>query len=194
MLKRLIIAVFALSLVLSLSGTAFSDVSKPHQLERYEPSNPSNPNFKDGVTDPRPAKPSQRIDLSNPAEGFNLTSHTKPVSLPSGYFCDALDNSGGLAAFFTIPNVAGTRLQMASRFTVGIGITCTVQVFEIGYYGIYSGTPGARAYLYDDDGFGQPGAKLDSVDWDNAFLVALDGAGGGNLIGSFPGTWTFTEL
>jgi hypothetical protein len=52
-----------------------------------------------------------------------------------------------------------------TRFTVDAGVACTLKVAWLALYaGFMEGDPDLRVYLWDDDGSGFPGAKLDSVD------------------------------
>ena len=52
-----------------------------------------------------------------------------------------------------------------TRFTVEAGVACTLKVaWLLLYSGFMEGDPDLRVYLWDDDGSGFPGTKLDSVD------------------------------
>jgi PQQ-like domain len=177
MLKRLIIAVFVMGLVMCLSGTAFSDVDNDRYkgLEKYVPSNPSNPNYKDGVTDPRPAPSPLRAIPGDPTE-FTVLSSTisKPITPPSGYFCDVTSNEGPWTVAYGLPGSGGLRTSLASRFTGEAGNYCTVKAAYV-YLNppVPAGGSGLKVFLYDDNGFGLPGLKLDSVMISNACLLNL---------------------
>jgi hypothetical protein len=160
MLKRLISAVFVLGLVLALNGTAFSDVGKG-PLNPVEKVNPNVDRFVD-LIDARPAQPTFKIPESGRTEvtaGFDLPSP------PQTYFCDVQDYTSGNPYYvFATPDVYGTDLHNM-RFTVEDGYRCTLMVAHLLMYAYYqTGTPDMRVYLWDDDGFGFPGNKLDSVD------------------------------
>jgi len=74
------------------------------------------------------------------------------------------DDTATVVTAFTIPDAYGDDL-FNTRFTVGAGVVCTLKTAYILMYGYWmTGTPSMRVYLWDDDGSGFPGARLDSVD------------------------------
>jgi len=175
MLKRLFIAVFVLGLVVGLSGTALSDVAKPSSaLNPVEKIVPNHPRL-DDVTTAGPAHSA----FKKPAEA--LEQHLLPPglqvpALKLDYFCDVQDyTSGSPAYFWTIPDAYGDDL-FNMRFTADAGYDCTLKVaWLLMYADAQVGSPTLRVYLWDDDGFGFPGNKLDSVD------IATPPAGGSGL-------------
>jgi len=172
MLKRLIIAVFGIGLVLAFGslvlagtgriGTLPNEDMSPHPNLNHPKVNVDAYDF-----DPTPAfkKPISAIkELPN---GLNLPS---PPSLV--YFCDLQYYTGDLAYYWTIPDSYGDDL-FNTRFTVEPNFNCTLKVAyflvisdvqELGGPAGGWGTPDMRVYLWADDGFGFPGALLDSVD------------------------------
>ncbi len=185
MLRRLFIAVFVIGLIMTLSGTAFSDVVKG-QLNPIERINPSNARFTD-IADARPTQSTFKKPesaLQKVPAGVNMPAP------PSTYFCDVQDyTSGALAYFWTIPDAYGDDL-FNMRFSVEADFHCTLKVAHIAMYGTAMvGTPDMRVYLWDDDGFGFPGNKLDSVDILNA---ALPTAGAAYVSADFSASgWVF---
>ncbi|MCK4460776.1 MAG: PQQ-binding-like beta-propeller repeat protein [candidate division Zixibacteria bacterium] len=115
-----------------------------------------------------------------------------PISQPpSDYFCDYFFYYGSMSWFWHMPTAS--RSIIAVRFTVDPGLACTLYAgWAVTYGPAAVGTPDVRMYLYDDDGFGFPGNKLDSgtilnadlsyeyayisVDWTNGPWVFEDGA------------------
>jgi hypothetical protein len=167
MLKRLLIAVFVLGLVLALNGTAISDVSRG-ELNPVIKINPANQRYTD-LTDARPNQPT----FKKPESALQSVppGQTLP-SPPQSYFCDVQDyTSGSIAYGWRLPDAYGDDL-FNMRFTSDAGYDCTLKVaYYLMYGGAYgsganamTGDPDFRAYLWDDDGFGFPGNKLDSVD------------------------------
>jgi hypothetical protein len=168
MLKRLIIAVFVMGLILSFSGTAFSDVdgkAKPADMDKWTGTNTSAPRYNNMAShDSRPAISLVRAIPGDPTEFTVLSSPVgKPITPPSGYFCDVLDNSGGWGLAYGLPGGGGTRTSLAERFSSEVATQCTIKGAYVYPYFFISGTPDLMVFLYDDNGFGLPGAKLDSV-------------------------------
>jgi len=177
MLKRLIIALFGISLVLAFGSTVLAGQDNPPLYELEDPSpslNPNHPKLVDGVEDIRPVQPL----FKKPSSALRaLPSGTNIPAPPSSiYFCDLQSYAGALTWVFTIPDFYGDDL-FNTRFTVEAGFECTLKTVYLAFYGDPSwGTPDARVYLWADDGFGFPGALLDSVDIPNASLPASGGA------------------
>jgi len=169
MLKRLIIAAFAVSLVLAFGSIALADQfpGDPGQNEAPDHFIQNHPKLND-LVDARPEQPT----FKKPASALQKlpigTANPAPPSLI--YFCDAQDYSGPGAYFWTIPDAFGDDL-FNTRFTVEAGFNCTLKVAYFAVYGpAMTGTPDMRVYLWADDGFGFPGALLDSVDIPYALL------------------------
>jgi hypothetical protein len=181
MLKRLIIAVFGIGLIIVLSSTAFAGPGTPGQPGNDNAPDlhkPSAPLYGTPVSSARPAEPS----FKKPASAKKvLPPGTQDPGTPSLiYFCDVQDYSGAIAYYWTIPDAFGDDL-FNTRFTVEDGFNCTLKVAHfLMYEPVTTGTPGMRAYLWADDGFGFPGAVLDSVDFTNGDIVAAY-APAGNL-------------
>jgi len=172
MLKRLIIAVFGIALVLAFGSTALAG-----------PTNPANPAADIGVDHMIPNHPRlNQVDNARPqppATRPNAADHSR--KLPSGtnmpgpasliYFCDAQDYSGGPYFAWVLPDPDIDLFN--TRFTVEPGFNCTLKVAHVALYeGFFTGSPGMRVYLWADDGFGLPGALLDSVDVSNATILS----------------------
>jgi hypothetical protein len=166
MLKRLLFAVFVLGLVFTLSGTAISGIGeKP--VEGLNPIPTINPNAQlyNEISDARPAE----SQFKKPEDAFipevSMAGGAPPIT--SQYFCDYqgyYDDTATAVYVWGIPDDYGDDL-FNMRFTVEPNTECTLKVGWILMYGGYmTGTPDMRMYLWDDDGFGFPGNKLDSVD------------------------------
>jgi len=178
MLKRLIIAVFGIGLLLSFGSTAFAGPDLRTDLSPVEKSNPNAARFGE-VDDARPTQPS----FKKPASAIRqLPPGTDLTATPSLiYFCDAQSYTGTWTYVWTLPDAYGDDL-FNTRFTVEDGFDCTLKVAHyLMYEGIITGSPDFRAYLWADDGFGFPGALLDSVDISNATILTTFAAGGGNV-------------
>ncbi len=189
MLKRLIIAVLVLGLVIGLSNTAISGVPKGlDALNPVQKVNTNNPRFSN-IADARPDQPAFKKPesaLRKLPAGF-----TAPAP-PQSYFCDVQDYTSGAPAYYwTIPDAYGDDL-FNMRFTSEANYDCTLKVAHLLMYGdAMVGTPDMRVYLWDDDGFGFPGNKLDSVDIPNA---ALPISGLGYVSADFSSAnWVFSD-
>jgi len=204
MLKRLIIAVFVLGLILSFSGTAFSDVVKHHDVDgKYEPINLSHPHINQVLSRSIvPAVPSQRANMSDPLEIRDMTTVSKPVITPSGYSGEVIDNTAATwNSVYGLPGGAdGIRTSLAERFTVDQGMTWTVtDAYAFSNKTLWTGSPSLVIYLYDDNGFGQPGTKLDSALVSNSCLTntactPVTSAGSlAEIHGHFNGSWVFND-
>ncbi len=193
MLKRLISAVFVLSLILALSGTATSDVirGKLNPVIKID----ENAQFYTHIADARPDQPT----FKKPEDALmQLPGNPSAPTPPQTYFCDVQDyTSGNPYYYWTIPDAYGDDL-FNMRFTTEAGYDCTLMVAHYLMYGdAMVGTPDMRCYLWDDDGFGFPNAKLDSVDIPNAALptsglayVSADFTPTGNASGQY---WIFSD-
>ncbi|MBU8934050.1 MAG: PQQ-binding-like beta-propeller repeat protein [candidate division Zixibacteria bacterium] len=160
MLRRLIIAVFVLGLVIGLSSTAISDVSKG-ELNPVIKIDASNPRF-NAIVDGRPEQPAFKKPESA------LRKVEPGLSMPGTpylSFCDVQDYTSGAPYYYwPIPDAYGDDL-FNMRFTTEDGYDCTLYFAHLLMYGsVMTGTPDLRVYLWDDNGFGFPGNKLDSVD------------------------------
>ena len=166
MLKRLLFAVFVLGLVFSLTGTAISGIGqKPADALQPIPTfNPNAQRFNSDIDDARPATAEFKKPMMEIREA--QMSGVAPTP-PSTYFCEDVgyyDPDVTNVYVWSIPDAYGDDL-FNTRFTVDEGVECTLKVGWILMWGSYmAGTPDMRVYLWDDDGFGFPGNKLDSVD------------------------------
>ncbi len=184
MLKRLIIAVFVLSLVMALSGTAISDTGKG-PLNEVIKVNPLHERF-DAVSDARPVQPSFKKPASAILE--LPVEHQGTPAPPQSSFCEFQGYYGDLAYFWTIPDNYGDDL-FNMRFTVEPEIQeCTLLAGWLLMYGpAQVGEPDMRVYLWDTDGFGFPNNKLDSV------TISTVGMSGLYWVeADFPNEWIFT--
>jgi hypothetical protein len=195
MLKKLLIAVFVLSLVLAFSGTAMADVAKG-PLESVKKIDETHPRFNDALR-AGPEQPATKKPIS--AVGKVPAGSTVPGP-PLQYFCDLQDyTSGGAAYFWAIPDAYGDDL-FNMRFTADANFDCSLKVAHYLMYWPAMLPTDMRCYLWADDGFGFPGAKLDSVDipWvdidaahtgaaSNLFFVSADFTHGGTV------DWIFSD-
>lgn len=159
MLKKLLIAVFVLSLVLAFSGTAMADIAKG-PLEAVQKVDNTNPRMSDltvaGHEQPATKKPLSAVGKVSPGS-------TVPGP-PLQYFCDLQDYTSGAASYFwTIPDAYGDDL-FNTRFTSDANFDCSLKVAHYLMYWPALIATDMRCYLWADDGFGFPGAVLDSVD------------------------------
>ena len=196
MLKRVLIAVFVLGLVIGLNGTALSDVVKGSSA--FSPVEKVNPNH------PRVAEVSkagpQQPTFKKPAEALEAKRLPAGIQVPYNKlntFCDEQDYTSGAPAYFwTIPDAYGDDL-FNMRFTSEAGMYCTLKTaWFLMYEPPMTGNPSFTAYLWDDDGFGFPGNKLDSLTIPWATIQAAAAATAGNLfyLGvDFPTQWVFTD-
>ncbi len=171
MLKRLIIAVFGIGLVLAFGsivlateqpGILPNDIAVDHFI-------PNHPKL-NAIEDARPAQPAFKKPVSARTPLPSGTPAPAPPSLI--YFCDAQSYTGGLAYYWKLPDAYGDEL-FNTRFTVEATFECTLKVAHFLMYDPQTdGAPDFRAYLWADDGFGFPGALLDSVTIPNAAIVA----------------------
>ncbi len=178
MLKRLLIAVFVLGLVLALSGTAFSDSVLKNYTDGFE-KNLKAPLASAEKPSALPAQPA----FKKPASAIQkLPAGLSVPTPPLQYFCDLQDYTSGSAAYFwTIPDAYGDDL-FNMRFTADANFDCSLKVAHyLMYWPAFVGTPDFRAYVWADDGFGFPGAKLDSVDIPWATIDAEHTAQASNL-------------
>lgn len=184
MLKRLLIAVFVLGLFLTLSGTAFSDIGKG-PLNPVIKVDQSNARFND-LSD---ARPQNELPMQSKIPGSALqaiTPQAVPPTPASGSFCTSQwYHNGGAAFYFQDPDYFGAPFSVGLnnvRFTSDPGYVCSLKTAWVLTYGAATvGDPTLRVYLWDDDGFGFPLNKLDSVDVPYASYYA---GGGFNWAGA----------
>jgi len=184
MLRRLISAVFVLSLVLALNGTAISDVTKG-ELNPVIKVDPSNERYYT-ISDARPQQPT----FKKPEDALKVLPPGMSAPTPP-YFFDVQDYTNGVPYYYwPIPDVYGDDL-FNMRFTSDAGYDCEViQAHYLMYGTAMTGTPDMRCYIWDDDMFGFPGAKLDSVDIPYAGLPT---SGIAYVTAVFPGTHVFSD-
>jgi hypothetical protein len=84
--------------------------------------------------------------------------------LPPPYYCDYIDYSGGNFVYFIrIPAASGADFYNM-RFDAAKGYNCTLLTAWVCLYQeAFIGTPDAKVIVWDDDGYGLPGAELASV-------------------------------
>jgi len=153
-------AIIIALICLSLAASVFADVVK-NDLDPIIKINPNHERF-ESLTDPSPQQPS----FKKPASALNrLPEDLYPTSPPLDYFCDILDYTNGVPYYFwTIPDAFDDD-YLNMRFTSESNYTCTLLYAHLLVYGdAIVGAPDMRVYLWDDDGFGFPGNKIDSVD------------------------------
>lgn len=168
MFKRLIIAVLALGLILAFSGTAISGIG--HQNDPSSQYNPVNPNH------PRSSQVVNHHQLRTVQIPANRLGNNLIQSVPSGTQAPSHAhqgtytsyNNGTPAFYWRLPdNVSGAPYEItlpSVRFATAHGQTTTLHTASVLVYRTQvKGNPGMRVYLYNDNGFGFPGAKLDSV-------------------------------
>ncbi|MDF1544472.1 MAG: PQQ-binding-like beta-propeller repeat protein [bacterium] len=153
-----------------------ADISKG-PLNAVKKIDPTNPRFNDILT-AGPEQPATKKPLS--AVGKVPAGSTVPGP-PQQYFCDIQDyTSGGAAYFWAIPDAYGDDL-FNMRFTSDAAFDCSLKVAHYLMYWPNSFDSDMRCYLWADDGFGFPGAKLDSVDIPWATIDAAHTAAASNL-------------
>lgn len=179
MFKRLFIAVFVLGLVVGLNGTANCDVNKGSEALTPITPNVMSAERSAALQYGGPAQPA----FKKPAEA--LEAHRVPAGLTvpypkQNYFCDVQDYTSGTPGYYwTIPDAYGDDL-FNMRFTADANHYCTLKFAHfLMYDDVMVGAPGFKAYLWDDDGFGFPGVKLDSVEFTYADILAAGGGVGG---------------
>jgi hypothetical protein len=106
-------------------------------------------------------------------------THVQPLMKGASNGCDNYyyyDDTATTLAEFTIPNQYGDDFYN-TRFSVEPARSCTLGMARIALDGGWmTGTPGImRVYLWNDDGSGFPGSKLDSVDIPYTLLPAAFG-------------------
>ncbi len=170
MLSRLFFTVIVLGLVLTFSGSAFSHIGLKEGLNPVSTVNPNAPlsgNIEDARPTPASFKKPEDVQL------FEVQMPGVAPTPPSNYFCDFqhyYDDTTTSVWVWSIPDAWGDDL-FNMRFTVEVDVECTLKVGWILMYGGWTtGTPDMRIYLWDDDGFGFPYNKLDSVDVPSADL------------------------
>jgi len=190
MLRRLISAVFVLSLVLALNGTAVSDVVEGELTPDINPVikiDPTNPKYV-SIRDARPQQPT----FKKPEDALKVLPPGMSAPTPP-YFNDVQDYTNGVPFYYwPIPDAYGDDL-FNMRFTSDKGYDCEViQAHYLMYGTAMVGTPDMRCYIWDDDGFGFPLAKMDSVDISYATLAA-NTVPMGYVTAVFPGSHVFSD-
>ncbi|UCD18474.1 MAG: hypothetical protein JSV44_06075, partial [Candidatus Zixiibacteriota bacterium] len=103
---------------------------------------------------------------TNPRENSLMHEVRDPIPPPPGAKedCYNLSYYGDLTYYWTIPDQYDDDL-FNTRFTPDGMRVCTLKTSWIGMYGsAFTGTPAMRVYLWETDGYGFPGARLDSID------------------------------
>jgi len=160
MFKKLIIAVLTLGLLLAFSSAAISSDTPKVGVNRVETFNPDAPkaNLAKEVPHPTPS-------ITKPSNALNALLTPSMLTLPPDTFTWCQDYSGGAAAYFWRLTDRYDDSLFGMRFTSNEGYTCTLKTAAIGVYGAaIFGNPGMRVYVFDDDGFGLPGAVQGYVD------------------------------
>jgi len=182
----LFLSVVGVLLVSVPATSAGSEVSK-RVLNEVVKINPDAPKFGSLA----PIMPKQPTFKKPESARKELPPGTQAPAPPQ-YFCDVQDYTNGIPSnYWTIPDAYGSDL-FNMRFTADACYECTLMV---AYYlmngDMMTGTPDMRCYLWDDDGFGFPGNKLDSVDIPNASLPT---SGLGWVSADFSaGQWVFSD-
>ncbi len=159
MFNKLIIAVLTLGLLLTFCSAAISSDVPKVGVNRVETSNPNAPKLNLATPIERPVSGNQKpLNALNPVQ-------TPARVLPPPYVCEYYDYSGGAMAYFwKLTDRYGDSIQ-GMRFTPRAGYNCTLLTAYVGLYGsAFKGNPGMRVTLFDDDGFGMPGAVKGYVD------------------------------
>ena len=130
MLKRLIIAVFGISLILALGSTVVADIILPKFPEDGTGvigRNPNHPRFTN-LSQFGPSQPTFR----KPESAIRALPTGTPAPAPPSliYFGDLQDYTGAPANYWTIPNAYGDNL-LNTRFTVEAGFERTLKVAHI---------------------------------------------------------------
>ncbi len=165
MFKRLIFAVFVTGLVLTLSGTAISGIGQKEGLNPVPTVNPDAALYSADRVSGAPEQSSYKI----PGPPGEMLAGSGDLTPPSGYYCDIMSDWCDTTTYVYLWTLGGEP-AFAHRFTVEGLDVCTVMVGWVRMLtlsGYMTGTPGLTIYLYDDDGFGFPGAILDSVHFDH---------------------------
>jgi len=119
---------------------------------------------------------------------------TAPAGMPDfPTYCETIYYYGDATYYKLLPDEYGVSLP-ATRFTITSSLfpVCTLKISWIAVFAdAIVGAPDMRVYLYEDNGFGLPGYKLDSVDVpfeqfppSGIGFVAADWTSSGN-------SWTF---
>jgi outer membrane protein assembly factor BamB len=155
MSKKLLIAVLTLGFLFALGGAALGSDTPDKDRDVLRSTNANAP-LLNRVT-PLPTKSFQKP----PQE--DVVAHSVSV-LPPAYYCDYIDYSGGDFAFFIrIPAASGADFYNM-RFDAAAGYACTLlTAWPCIYVDAFTGTPDVKVIVWDDDGYGLPGAELASV-------------------------------
>ncbi len=159
MLRRLIcLAVFPVLLYVT-GVTTFGSEGKLSDLIPIEENNPDAPHYGQWHTIVPAEEPFEKpLDSLNPVEP-NVT-----LDIPE-YFCDYVDYSLGMVAYSwnIYDKYGGT--ELGQKFEVKSDWSCTLKTAYIGIDGTrLKGNPGMRVTVYNDNGFGAPGAVRGYVD------------------------------
>jgi len=170
--KKLIIAVLALGLLLTLGSAAFGTDgtirSTASNLDRYQTFNPNSPRVND-IASQQAARTDQVFDRPMPARALA----TPMTILPPDYYCEFIDPSGGASAYFwTLPDPDYPIDLYIQQVIPDEGYNCTLLTVCIGVTGDFiTGAPDMWVLLYD-----QNRLPIDSVLVPNAQLPASGGA------------------
>jgi len=156
-------------LLISVPATAAGSGVSKRELNEVVKINPDAPKFRSLAS----ARPKQPTFKKPESARKKLPPGTRAPAPPQVYFCDVQDYTSGIPTmYWTIPNAYGNDL-FNMRFTSDASSECTTLVAHYLMNGaVMTGTPDMRCYLWDDDGFGFPLNKLDSVDVLYATLLA----------------------
>jgi hypothetical protein len=166
MSKKLLIAVFTLGLFL-INGVAFTSDNPGDQdrVSMYKP-RPNAPLAGDHKVLPQF---SDQLERPIPT---NMQSITTAPLLPPPYYCEFIDYSGGAAAYYQEMPTSHPVDSANMRFTPGEGYCCTLLTLYVATYSDgFVGTPDLSVFVWDDDGFGDPGNLLFSTTIPYASIV-----------------------
>jgi len=170
MLKKLLVAVIALSFIAMLCSPAMAAKS-PNEAKRLWQALPPG-QFRDVIIpiDDRPQQgtPSQMPTKVATPPGTNL--NRTPAA------CSDLYYDCNLAYYWdAVPGAA-------MRHSAGSDV-CSLKRYDVGFYnlGTYPFSAGITVYVWDDDGFGYPGAVIYSVNIPHGSVVVYPGVTSVNL-------------
>ncbi len=176
--------------LLSTPATPAAAEDAKRELNAITKVNPAAPLF-GSLSSVRPKQPTFKKPESARKK---LPPGTQAPAPPQAYFCDVQDYTSGIPAMnWTIPDAYGDDL-FNMRFTADADYECTLYVAHYLMNGtMMTGTPDMRCYLWDDNGFGFPGNKLDSVDIPYATLLANTVPLGYVSADFYAGQWIFSN-
>ena len=160
MLKKLLVALIALSFIFALCSSAFAAKGTGQVKRLYQ----TLPNAPKTISDAQSAIPDQPPSGTKfPSAGQEVTGMSVPSHKPAT--CDWYDYTCGVAYYWTIPDAYGDDF-FNMRFSPPTDMLCTLKTLEMVFYeaGCADATgEGVTLYVWDDDGFGYPGNVIYTV-------------------------------